>query len=626
MRAVLGLVLALAVSGCGPAPGPRPEAPVSDQTREARRLADQGDYQGAAQAYMDLAASSRNGDAAGFRLEAADALLSGGQAEAAREILTATAVDPALPELTSRKAIIEARMAMAAGRPDEVLDRTRGLAAEELTPGVREVFHRLRAEAYEAKDDPASAALERSLLDPLISDPAELEANRDALWAALGRVPPSTLQQLQTPPPDGFGGWVDLALIARTSLHDRSILDRRLAEWRSRFPGHPANDRIEPRLLDMGLVPGVQPRRIALLLPFEGQFAGAAAAIRDGFLAAWFADAGASRPMVDVYNASQPDIVEVYRQAVASGAEWVVGPLEKGALEVLARQTELPVPTLALNQIQDSTSGLATAAPSLYQFALSPEDEARQIAERARFDGKLLALVLTPGGSWGERLGQAFRSHWQNLGGQVLEWRSYGEDSQEFSAIIQQLLNIDGSLARGTEMRNLLRRNLKLEPRRRQDADFIFLGAFPREARQMIPMLRYHDAAEIPVYATSHVYTGITEPSVDSDMDGLAFGDMPWLLDPGALPYGLVEGIQRNWPDRAQDLARLFAFGIDAYRVLPQLSRLRSQPYSSFEGVTGSLRVDEQGLIHRQLVWARFQDGRPILVDGAGAEHAFAPQ
>ncbi|MFI4970191.1 MAG: penicillin-binding protein activator, partial [Lysobacterales bacterium] len=63
--------------------------------------------------------------------------------------------------------------------------------------------------------------------------------------------------------------------------------------------------------------------------------------------------------------------------------------------------------------------------------------------------------------------------------------------------------------------------------------------------------------------------------------------------------------------------ARLFAFGMDAYALLPYLDWLIAHPDAYVNGATGELTADNFGRIHRQVGWARFQNGVALPVDGA---------
>ena len=62
---------------------------------------------------------------------------------------------------------------------------------------------------------------------------------------------------------------------------------------------------------------------------------------------------------------------------------------------------------------------------------------------------------------------------------------------------------------------------------------------------------------------------------------------------------------------------RLYAFGIDAYRLIPRLAELSLQPGQQYEGKTGYIKINEQGRVQRRLIWAQFVDGKPELTDTA---------
>jgi len=184
----------------------------------------------------------------------------------------------------------------------------------------------------------------------------------------------------------------------------------------------------------------------------------------------------------------------------------------------------------------------------------------------------------------------------------VVEQQTYNASRNDYSGPIRKLLNIDESERRYRAVRHLLNQTIKYTPRRRKDIDFIFLAAYPRQARQIRPQLKFYHAADVPVYATSHVFTGNLNPERDRDMDGLRFGDMPWVLT----------GTTSKAGNRLQ---RLYALGIDSYRIIGALSTLKQYPYQRYDGETGSLSLDARQRIHRQLIWVRFRSGRPMPLD-----------
>ncbi len=51
----------------------------------------------------------------------------------------------------------------------------------------------------------------------------------------------------------------------------------------------------------------------------------------------------------------------------------------------------------------------------------------------------------------------------------------------------------------------------------------VFLLSYPSKARQIMPLLKYYYAGDVPVYATSSVYTGGVNVMKDRDLNGIIF-------------------------------------------------------------------------------------------------------
>jgi outer membrane PBP1 activator LpoA protein len=260
------------------------------------------------------------------------------------------------------------------------------------------------------------------------------------------------------------------------------------------------------------------------------------------------------------------------------------------------------VPTLALN----NNEGLATNAPQLYHFALSPEHEARQLANRAWADGHRNAAILSPLDVADTdplvRKRDSFIAEWQRLGGRIVAQDNYRDN---YTEAISGMLNLDASNARMASLRELIGRPVLFVQRRRQDIDFIYLIAQPGPARQIVPSLAYLYAGDIPVYASQDIYSGLSRPLEDRDLNGVTFGESPWLLSSGNEAGPLRE----LFPATTADNLRLQAFGIDAFRLYPRLRLLESSPESRMPGATGTLRLGPNRNIERELTWATIADG-----------------
>lgn len=613
---VLSVILA---AGCQTV-SEKPVAADSQETRVARTHYWSGEYLPAAQEYLRLAQAASGDLTTAYRLDAASAFVLAKRPEAARKILDDLRGRALSGDLELRERIVRAQLALAEGDPEHAMTLLGAAPPENAPANVAVRYHWVRADALEATGAHVDSARERVQIELLLTDSVALNENRRRIWETLTQLSQKELEAHYIPPPSTLGGWIELAAIANTTGADPRALDQAVALWRNRYPGHPAGENIVPMLMDDSRFAWSPARKVALLLPFEGQFANAAGAVRDGFMAAWFADPNPEqRPTVVVRDTSTGDIRTIYEQVVEEGADFVVGPLRRTSVTHLAQMPGLPVPTLTLNRADlpvGTSSGDAAPTPlrGLYQFALSPESEAKRVAEQAWFAGHENATVLTPVGLWGDRVQSAFVEAWQKLGGTVLETQQYLNDGSDMSETVERLLDIDESTKRYRALRKVLGIDIKTEPRRRQDVDFVFMAAFPLQARQLRPQLEFHRAQDVPVYSTSHVYTGTPDPNADRDIDGVVFGDMPWVLAPNAAGNGLRREIDALWPDSVNAFIRLYAFGADAYRLVAELGKLRRQQYAEFKGATGTLSLNDKNVIDRRLSWAQFRKGVPRLL------------
>jgi uncharacterized protein len=341
---------------------------------------------------------------------------------------------------------------------------------------------------------------------------------------------------------------------------------------------------------------------LTLLLPLSGSQAAAGQAIRDGFMAAAAAAGDYARVYdsgSDVYSA-----VNAFELVLRRQPPVIVGPLHKGAVEAISRRGHR-VPWLALNYIDDPA-----VPPSMMQYGLSPEDEARSIAEHARARGLRRALALVPlaeRSDWGERALQAFSTRLRELGGEVIEVGRYPPSSLNFSAPVKQLLGLDASADRQRALAAILGTRPEFEPRRRDDADFLFIAARAEDGRLLWPQLRFHRVGDLPAYSTSAIYSG----RLDQELNGLHVCDMPFMTAGGALAKLRADAEQLG-SVRLQP--RLFAFGYDAYSIAARMRGGEPLQDQDMEGVSGRLRLS-YGSVARAVGCAEMRAGRPAGSD-----------
>lgn len=587
------LALALGLSACSTPPPVQQSG--GERVEERRRTGD------TAETLLRRAASARGEEAALLRFQAAELLLAEGRPDAAQTQLERVDDDPSLPlPLRADIRLLRAVAAEDSGQPAlmlSLLDEADFPDLDQLDSSYRIRFLRLRAQAHAAGGNPLESARERILLDRYLSEAGQ-ENNHQLIWESLMSLPVDRLEALAGNEVNfETRGWYELALLARQHAGDA---DRQLVEldkWRQAWRRHPAARILPVDLQQVQAIASSSPTRVALLLPLQTT---AGLIVRDAFLGAYYSllELGGRLPELRLYDTSSTsDVMAIYQQAVREGAGMVIGPLLKEQVAILHQVPDLPVPTLALNNIE----GSSPASPLLYQFALSPEDEARQTARRAWADGHRRVAILYPAGEL--RRSESFAAEWRALGGEIAARAAFRD---EYTDTISALLELNLSNARHRELNRLLGRQTLFEPRRRQDIDFIYLVASPAPARQIVPSLAYLYAGDIPVYASQEVYSGVARPVDDRDLNGVVFGESPWVL---RQPAGSADRVRELFPLDDGQALRLQAFGLDVFRLYPRLALLDSSPGLSLPGASGLLRMDAGRNIVRELVWATMQDG-----------------
>ena len=605
------------LSGCATTPDqaaigkPNASQTFLDQAEDSSA---RGNYVIAAQSYMTLANQSSGMEQQKYFLAAASILIRGQHIERARTIINQ--IDPAQLPQDQQLAyhLAHARLALLELQPELTLYHLRQ-PAETVPDQAAMEWHSLRAEAYAMTGNHLESVRERVILEKRLTDPTIIRRNHHEIWQTLSQLSDTALLTMRTsPPPDELSGWLELGHLYKSSLNNQALMEQQLQAWLHNYPMHPASDQFITELILFQEIQLDRPRHLALLLPLSGNFAAPAKAVRDGFLAAYYnRDNARYSPEIRIYDTTDDVAIglEVYQKAISDGANFIVGPLHKPLVEALALLEQITVPTLALNYWSDP----GMKANNFYQFGLLPEDEARQVAERAWLDGHSNALILAPEGEWGDRMASTFHEHWLQLDGHAIETQRYQPSVHDFAEPVIQLLNIDESRQRKRELQQLTGLDIKFEPRRRQDVDFIYLAAFPNQARQIRPQLKFYYASQIPVYSSSHIFSGEQNTTLDRDMDGIIFSDMPWVLTNGEDHQLNWKLFTDTWRSNAIPFKRLYAMGIDAYRLISYLGQMRDDPQAHLSAETGKLYLDEANRIHRQLMWATFRSGRPQLIE-----------
>lgn len=609
---VILISLVCAISSCADLSLPGGEIFDSEnaQIRRAERLIEAGKYQEAAAIYWSAAETKSSPQREALQIRAAEAVLHPETKQHAQQYLSAIDESTLTQDLYVRKRIATTELALINGQPQLALD-TAPLKIIDLSEKYKPHVLAVRAKALNAVGQTQESIATRVALNPLLKKPEQLKTNNQLIWQSLLNSNPEELQAWTTSnkSPE-LAAWLNLAAIQKQPHENLPALENKLQQWRTRFPNHKVPNHIVDSLAQDWASFRIAPNKIALLLPMTGRYRNVAQAIYAGITSAReFDETFNPPPEVVLYDTGDDATAAVsyHRRAISEGADFIIGPLQKEAVSILASQGQISVPTLSLNYANDALVG----PQKLFQFGLLPEDEARQVAERASLDNHQEALVLVPEGAWGTRLLETFTNRFYELGGTVLQYERYEPKSADYSVPIKNLLQLNQSEQRRRNIQSIIKQEVEFEPRRRQDADFIFVAASPQQARQLRPQLSYHYASDLPVYATSHVFTGNENTSADQDINGITYCDIPWLLSSDPSFELLRDSLDLQLTSSQSKLPRFAALGIDAYQIIPHLQRLAAYEYDRYDGTTGKLSIAGQNRIYRELSWAKFQKGSP---------------
>ena len=340
--------------------------------------------------------------------------------------------------------------------------------------------------------------------------------------------------------------------------------------------------------------------RLALLLPLTGPAAPQAALARDGFMAAVDHLEESRRPKVTVYDTGVMSATDAVAQAHAAGTDVIVGPLLREEVAAVAALGDESTPVLALNFLPATQR----APGGLFQYALSPENEARLVAKRLLADGHHHGVLLQPRGEWGERVQSAFAREFTAGGGVIVGQQLYDAASHNMSAELRHVLRLDDSDARQRRLSTALGLHLNFEPRRRSDAEFLFIIPANSVATRLIEaQLRYLSASDLPVYSISNAYDGGS--AGNRELEGVRFPEMPWMLTGDGNVDDIRAEVQRNPGTRSNWHSRLFAFGYDACGLAINMSQVRNPADARLTGLTGQMRFDADHRIFRDLQWVK---------------------
>ena len=406
--------------------------------------------------------------------------------------------------------------------------------------------------AAHARSAAMAEAAQRAAQDATLAGQARRD-NADAISRLLATLDDAglTREATATPATDPLYNFLGRALIARGLPLPHPFAR---GDWRFDAGDRPPADRDGYR----------PPQRLAVLLPLTGSLAVAASPVRDGFLAAYYGESR-RRPELRFYDTAA-GVQAAYDKAVAEGNDFVVGPLGRDEVTTLFSRGTLPVPVLALNR-SESRPPAGNAS-----FSLSPEDEGIAAADSLYDKGARHVLVIAGGEDGQRRAADAFREGFAARGGAIAGVAN--EATPDFAAFVAKPGGVDA----------------------------VFIALKGSSARTVVPRLAAAGLALTPKLATSQIVSGTGKDAGDAALDGIGYPTEAWNA-PG-LPS--ASSLAANLPTARGAAAKLFAFGVDAWRVCAWLEYLATANGAELPGATGTLRIDGFGNVLRTPAWAVF--------------------
>ena len=605
------------------APNPIPQAradhnrlPAGVEVQRANAFLNRGQHREAAKAYFNASQKYSTPDRERLILQAAElaTLMRDG---ALTQIYLSALGNQLNSENMARYRYIQGQLAMLDANYKEAL-RLLPKNIKNLPEGLLQKILNARMQAAQSSGDPIALATELVLQESRLQQTHLVKLNHDRIWNQINRLSETNLDKARSSVPHPvLRGWLDLNYLKRISSSDSAQLNRNIKKWQRNFPRHPANLRASKMIRNTTVIPyrptvtvppiksipeliprpigttspaisppiaptkpiigGTTPplsnsvQTVAAILPITGSLSAIGQSLLSGIKKAQRDHAPNIR--LKIYDSNGDNINAVYGKAISNGkVDFVIGPFSKEKIAQLSRVSSLPVNTLSLNYI-----GRLKAPTGLYQFGLLPEDETIQIARMMLNRGHKKIAIVVPDSSWGRRLRNSFGNAFTRGGGKAIITINYSSNSARYGDISKALL------------------------KKKNKLDAIFLAASPSQARGIQPLLYQGKLKAVPVYATSHIYTGLANQYRNIKLEGITYTEIPWILE--VTKKGLPQ--DSKYP-------RLRALGMDALMAAKGMYTIQSG--SALNGRTGRISISPNRSLHRQLKWAKFNGGSPIAL------------
>ena len=443
-------------------------------------------------------------------------------------------------------------------------------------------------------------------------------------WNFFSKLSTNQLSKISVPENDlTLKGWIDLSytyqrnnikapiqdgdspeVLEAKNTNRKNQLKRAILDWAARYPNHPAQDIVAIITGEQTLaVDNVNSKKVALLLPLSGSSRIFGNTIRQGYVdAAKFYPQEPQQNVIVLDTTSVP-MDNLIQQAQEQNVDLIVGPLLKSEVSQI-KQLAPSIPVLALNKVDDGT----VSANKMCFFALSPEDEAKDAADHIFAQNKQKPLLVIPQNELGKRVAQSFAKQWSQISNGSQAYVQYVGNLNTLRANINHSSGIsltgspiafnndDGSASMSSNGSS-------------SGFDAIYVYASYDELTLIKPMLDMgagktigNGSSSIALYSSSKSHVANASNDFNYDMNQTEYSDIPLIINSSEKTTAMIpSNIQKDY-----SLTRLYAMGIDAWRLANRFNQLDSYQPNFLAGMTGKLSTSNQCEVTRSLAWQQY--------------------
>jgi outer membrane PBP1 activator LpoA protein len=438
-------------------------------------------------------------------------------------------------------------------------------------------LHASLSSAYEKQGAYFNALDQKTRYETFLDDPAAITRNHADIWRLLTALTIENLVELRGESTDSIiQGWVDLALAAKQQNVSASV-----NAWIDSYADHPAltfassllpqKTAEKPATANEAVPVFLKDGIIALILPFDDATEGAKAeAFKSGLQAALAVKSLPNEIKTYSVLGDQESFADLYALAKDEGATYIIGPMTQAELN----------PNNSNVQALTLLDSAAVSNPYLQHGGLSLTDEAAAIANFASRNAIQHISILASESPQAQMQVAAFVAAWKAKSDQTANIITLPVDVK-----FRTLLELKDTIAA-------------------QPNEMLLLALSAQEAIKVKPYLDI----SIPTVGFSSVNNLQGEKPVA--LHAVRFVDIPFLTDYNNADFSTYR--EASAALSSNELLRWFALGADSLALLAAKSNSPGTEMMII-GLTGTLLIDANGQVKRQLPLARFTHDSVVL-------------